>query len=65
MPQKKEEQSEKKPGVKVQDLPPSKDAKGGAARNTNSGPNLDGNRNLDSSRNTDSARNQNSARNLD
>ena len=38
MSQKKEGQDEKKPGVKIQDLAPSKDAKGGAARPNAMGP---------------------------
>ncbi len=37
MSQKKEGQDEKKPGVKIQDLAPSKDAKGGAARSNSMG----------------------------
>ncbi len=50
MAQKKEneESTENKPEVKVQDLAPKKDAKGGAARSENSmnpsGANLDANR---------------------
>lgn len=54
------EGSEKKPGVKIQDLSPKKDAKGGAARNQDSAGNLNSLRNQDSVRNQDSA-SQNSA----
>jgi hypothetical protein len=49
MAQKKEgtESTEKKPGVKIQDLTPSKDAKGGVARNADSVRNADKTRNAD------------------
>jgi len=44
MSQKKEgtESTEKKPGVKIQDLTPSKDAKGGGARGLDSARSADG-----------------------
>lgn len=58
MAQKKE--TEKK-DVKVQDLAPKKDAKGGAARNLDGGRALDGGRSLDGARSLDAARSQDGA----
>jgi hypothetical protein len=69
MAQKKEgpESSENKPGVKIQDLTPSKDAKGGVARNTNAGgANPNSGINVNSARNNpDGAINVDSGKNLD
>ena len=67
MSQKKEgpESNEKKPGVKIQDLTPSKDAKGGATRNADGGVNLNSTRNQDGGINADGGLNQNATKNLD
>ena len=60
MAQKKEESKSNKPRVKIQDLSPKKDAKGGAARNSNAGG---GDQNA--LRGADSARGQNALRGAD
>lgn len=51
----KKESTENKPGVKVQDLSPKKDAKGGASRGTQ-GASLEGNRGLQGNRNLEGNR---------
>ncbi len=66
MAQKKEGPEASKPGVKIQDLTPSKDAKGGVARNTNAGgANPNSGVNANSGRNQDSSRNLDAGKNLD
>ena len=55
MSQKKEESKENKPGVKIQDLTPSKDAKGGRAISQNAGASQDGTHGTNSTRNQDAS----------
>ena len=63
MAQKKE--GNDKTGVKIKDLAPSKDAKGGAARGTDGGAGANALRGADSARGSDSTRGTNSVKGLD